>query len=192
MRHLTFRLATLLAPLALLAQTKPAAKPAPAAALPDSLVFGALKARSIGPGIMGGRVSALAFDPKDPYTYYAGLATGGVMKTSDNGQTFSPIFDKQPSASIGSIAVFAGDSSVLWVATGEGNDRNSTGWGSGVYKSTNGGGDWTFAGLKDSKSIARIVVHPTDRNVAWAAVGGNLWAESAERGIYKTTDGGAN
>ena len=181
-----------LVPFALAAQGKTAAKPAPAPAMPDSLVFGAMKARSIGPGIMGGRVSALAFDPKDPYTYYAGLATGGVMKTSDNGQTFSPIFDKQPSASIGSIAVFAGDSSVLWVATGEGNDRNSTGWGSGVYKSTNGGGDWTFAGLKDSKSIARLVTHPTDRNVAWAAVGGNLWAESAERGIYKTTDGGAN
>jgi len=121
---------------ALAAQAKPAApakpaaaKPAaPAAGFPDSLIFGAgLRARSIGPGIMGGRVSALAFSPKEPYTYYVGLATGGVVVTNDNGQTFSPIFDKQPSASIGDIAVSTGDSAVIWVATGEGNDRNSTG-----------------------------------------------------------------
>ena len=173
--------------------TKAAPKPAAEAAMPDSLLFGnGLKARSIGPGMMGGRVSALAFDPKEPFTYYVGLATGGVEVTKDNGQTFSPIFDKQPVASIGDIAISAGDSAMIWVATGEANDRNSTGWGAGVYRSSDGGSTWTFAGLKDSKSIARIVLHPTDRNVAWAAVSGNLWAESAERGIYKTTDGGAN
>jgi photosystem II stability/assembly factor-like uncharacterized protein len=183
----------LFVPLALFAQAKPAAKPAATPAMPDSLIFGnGLKARSIGPGLMGGRVSALAFDPHDPYTYYVGLATGGVMRTDDNGQTFSGIFDKEASASIGDIALSLSDSSVIWVATGEANDRNSTGWGSGVYRSTDGGGTWTFAGLKDSKSIARIIVHPTDPKTAWAAVSGNLWAESAERGIYKTTDGGAN
>ena len=159
----------------------------------DTLIFGAgQKARSIGPGIMGGRVSALAFDPHDPYTYYVGLATGGVVRTNDNGQTFSPVFDKEAVASIGDIALSPSDSSVVYVATGEANDRNSTGWGAGVYRSSDGGGSWTFAGLKDSKSIARIVVHPTDPKTAWAAVAGNLWAESAERGIYKTTDGGAN
>ncbi len=140
---------------------------------------------------MGGRVSALAFDPHDPYTYYAGLATGGVVRTTDNGQTFSPVFDKEPAASIGDIALSLSDSNVVYVATGEANDRNSTGWGAGVYRSTDGGGTWAFAGLKDSKSIARIIVHPTDPKTAWAAVTGNLWAESAERGIYKTTDGGA-
>ncbi len=171
---------------------KPASAPAPAA-MTDTLIFGAgQKARSIGPGIMGGRVSALAFDPHDPYTYYVGLATGGVVRTNDNGQTFSPVFDKEAVASIGDIALSPSDSNVVYVATGEANDRNSTGWGAGVYRSADGGGSWTFAGLKDSKSIARIVVHPTDPKTAWAAVAGNLWAESAERGIYKTTDGGAS
>ena len=174
---------------------KPAAKPAPKtaeAAMPDSIAYGnGLKARSIGPGIMGGRISALAFDPRDPYTYYAGLATGGVVRTTDNGQTFSPVFEKEAVASIGDIALAPSDSNVIWVATGEANDRNSTGWGAGVYRSTDGGGSWTFAGLKDSKSIARIVVSPTDAKTAWAAVSGNLWGESAERGVYKTTDGGA-
>src|SRR5664279_4285987 len=159
----------------------------------DTLICGAgQKARSIGPGVMGGRVSALAFDPHDPYTYYAGLATGGVVRTSDNGQTFAPVFDKEAVASIGDIALSPSDSSVVYIATGEANDRNSTGWGAGVFRSTDGGSTWAFAGLKDSKSIARIVVHPTDPKTAWAAVSGNLWAESAERGIYKTTDGGAN
>ena len=187
-------------PAVLAAQGKPSQGAAPKSkarataepALSDSVIFGsALKARSIGPGMMGGRISALAFDPRDPSTYYAGLATGGVVRTTDNGQTFSPVFDKEASASIGDVALAPSDSTVIWVATGEANDRNSTGWGAGVFRSTDGGSSWNFAGLKDSKSIARLVVHPTDAKTAWAAVTGNLWAESAERGIYKTIDGGA-
>ena len=108
--------------------------------MPDSIAYGSgLKARSIGPGLMGGRISALAFDPHDPYTYYAGLATGGVVRTTDNGQTFSPVFEKEAVASIGDIALAPSDSNVIWVATGEANDRNSTGWGAGVFRSTDGG-----------------------------------------------------
>ena len=165
---------------------------APSPASPVSVTqLAALKARSIGPALMGGRVSDLAFHPTDPFTFYVGLATGGLWKTSDNGDTFSPQFDSQPTASIGAVAVSPSAPNVVWVGTGEANDRNSSGWGNGVYRSTDGGGKWTHAGLGTSRTIARIAPHPTDSNTAYVAAMGDLWSAGGERGLYKTTDGGA-
>src|SRR6476659_6700659 len=102
-------------------------------------LFKNLKARSIGPAVMGGRVSDIAIDSRNPYVFYVGLGHGGVFKTNDNGVTFQPIFDKQPLLSIGAVVVAPTDSDVIWVGTGEANDRNSSGWGDGVYRSTDGG-----------------------------------------------------
>ena len=166
--------------------------PAPKAPTPqmDAARLAALKARSIGPAIMGGRVSDLAVDPVNPDTFYVGLATGGVWRTANAGATFSPLFDKQPVASIGAVAVAPSDPKVLWVGTGEANDRNSSGWGNGVYRSTDGGATWARVGLEGSRTIPRIVVHPKDPATAWVAVMGDLWSPGGERGLFKTTDAG--
>src|SRR5437773_3937164 len=166
----------------------PASSPTPAQ-LTDVL-FKNLKARSIGPAVMGGRVSDIALDPHNPFVFYVGLAHGGVFKTNDNGVTFDPIFDKQPMLSIGAVAVAPSDSDVIWVGTGEANDRNSSDWGDGVYRSTDGGEKWQNIGLKESRSIARIVVDPKKPEVAYVAAKGNLWADGGERGLFKTTDAG--
>ena len=141
---------------------------------------------------MGGRVSDIALDPHNPFVFYVGLAHGGVFKTEDNGVSFDPIFDKQPVLSIGAVAVAPSDSTVIWVGTGEANDRNSSGWGNGVYRSTDGGENWQNVGLKESRAIGRIVVHPSKPEVAYVAVSGHLWADGGERGLFKTTDGGKN
>ena len=148
------------------------------------------EARGIGPAAMGGRVSSIAFDSKRPSRYYVGFGMGGVMKTSDNGITFKPIFAHEKVAAIGDVAVSPSDPTEIWVGTGEANDRNSGSWGDGVYLSTDTGTTWTNVGLKDSKSIARIAVHPTDPKTAYAAVIGDLWMPNTERGLYKTTDAG--
>ncbi len=99
---------------------------------------------------MGGRVPDIAIDPHNPFVFYVGLGHGGVFKTNDNGVTFQPIFDKQPMLSIGAVAVAPSDSDIVWVGTGEANDRNSSDWGDGVYRSTDGGETWQNVGLKKS------------------------------------------
>ena len=152
--------------------------------------FKNLKVRWIGPAVMGGRVSDIAIDPRNPSVFYVGLAHGGVFKTGDNGVTFNPIFDDQRSLSIGAIAIAPSDSDVVWVGSGEPNDRNSSGWGDGVYRSTDGGAHWQNVGLKESRAIARIAVHPAKPEVAYVAALGHLWKDGGERGLYKTTDGG--
>jgi len=139
---------------------------------------------------MGGRVSDIAIDPRNPFVFYVGLGHGGVFKTNDNGVTFDPIFDKQPALSIGAIAIAPSDTDVIWVGTGEANDRNSSDWGNGVYRSTDGGENWQNVGLKDSRTIARIVVDPKRPDVAYVAAMGHLWTDGGERGLFKTTDGG--
>jgi len=153
-------------------------------------LFKNLKARSIGPAVMGGRVSEIAIDPRNPFVFYVGLAHGGVFKTNDNGVTFQPIFDKQPMLSIGAVAVAPSDSDVVWVGTGEANDRNSSDWGDGVYRSTDGGETWQNAGIKESRTIARVVLDPKKTEVAYVAAMGNLWKDGGERGLFKTTDAG--
>jgi photosystem II stability/assembly factor-like uncharacterized protein len=151
----------------------------------------ALKARAIGPATMGGRVSAIALDPADPATFYVGLGTGGLMKTTNAGASFTAIFEKEKVAAIGAIAVAPSDAKVIWVGTGEANDRNSSSWGNGVYRSEDSGGAFKPVGLAGSRAIARIVVAPKDPKTAYVAVMGDLWTPSAGRGLYKTTDAGA-
>ena len=164
--------------------------PSPSAPQLTDVLFKNLKARSIGPAVMGGRVSDIAIDLHNPFVFYVGLGHGGVFKTNDNGVTFDPIFDKQPVLSIGAVAVAPSDSDVIWVGTGEANDRNSSDWGQGVYRSTDGGENWQNVGLKNSRAIARIVVDPKKPEVAYVAAMGHLWVDSGERGLYKTTDAG--
>src|SRR6266481_3411912 len=166
------------------------ATPSPVAPPLTDALFKNLKARSIGPAVMGGRVSDIAIDPRNPFVFYVGLGHGGVFKTNDNGVTFQPIFDKQPLLSIGALAVAPSNSDVVWVGTGEANDRNSSDWGDGVYRSTDGGEKWQNIGLKESRSIARVVVDPKKPEVAYVAAMGNLWKDGGERGLFKTTDAG--
>jgi photosystem II stability/assembly factor-like uncharacterized protein len=168
------------------------AAPAPSLATPQltDVLFKNLKARSIGPAVMGGRVSDIAIDPRNPFVFYVALGHGGIFKSGDSGVTFDPIFDKQPVLSIGAIAIAPSDSDVIWVGSGEANDRNSSDWGNGVYRTTDGGEHWTNVGLKDSRCIARIVVDPKNPDIAYVAAMGHLWIDGGERGLYKTTDGG--
>ncbi|HEY2627073.1 MAG TPA: hypothetical protein VGI41_10035, partial [Candidatus Udaeobacter sp.] len=151
--------------------------PSPTAPQLTDVLFKNLKARSIGPAVMGGRVSDIAIDPHNPFVFYVGLGHGGVFKTNDNGVTFDPIFDKQPTLSIGAVVVAPSDSDVIWVGTGEANDRNSSDWGDGVYRSTDGGENWQNVGLKDSRAIARIVIDPKKPEVAYVAAMGHLWID---------------
>jgi photosystem II stability/assembly factor-like uncharacterized protein len=166
---------------------KPAPKPGVTLTAP---MLKPLSARAIGPAVMGGRISEIAFDPENPWTYYVATAHGGLMKTTDNGASFSSLTEKEPFVSTGAVAVAPSNPKIVWLGTGEANDRNSSGWGTGVYRSTDGGSTWTKAGLERSRAIARIVVHPKDPETAYAAVAGDLWTPSPERGLYKTTDGG--
>ncbi len=168
--------------------------PAPQPSPPPmtEVLFKGLKGRAIGPTIMGGRISDIAIDPRNPGSFYVATATGGVFKTNDNGATFDPIFDKESALSIGAIAIAASDPDIIYVGTGEANDRNSSGWGNGVYRSNDGGSTWENIGLKDTRAIGRIIVHPKDPNIAYVAASGHLWADSGERGLFKTTDGGKN
>jgi photosystem II stability/assembly factor-like uncharacterized protein len=182
--------------LALAAPAKSKAVPEPGptssdAALGESAVA-ALKARSIGPATMGGRVSSIALDPSDTATFYVGLGTGGIMKTTNAGGSFSAIFEKERVAAIGAIAVAPSDAKTVWVGSGEANDRNSSSWGDGVYRSEDAGGSFKRVGLDGARTIARIVVHPTDPKTAWIAVMGDLWTPGAVRGLYKTTDSGVS
>jgi photosystem II stability/assembly factor-like uncharacterized protein len=169
---------------------QPANAPQKAGVSVTPAMLKSLSARAIGPAIMGGRISDIAYDPQNPWTFYVATAHGGLMKTTDNGASFSSLTEKENIQSTGAVAVAPSNPKVVWLGTGEANDRNSAGWGTGVYRSTDGGSTWTHAGLDRSRSIARIVVHPKDPDIAYVAVVGDLWNPSPERGIYKTTDGG--
>ena len=160
---------------------------------PDALpqqFLDALAPRPLGPGNMSGRVSAVAVVEARPATMYVGAASGGVWKTVNNGVTWTPIFDDQPVASIGDVAVAPSNPDVVWVGTGEANARNSVARGDGVYQTTDGGKTWRNRGLRDSYHIARVVIHPTNPDVVFVAVLGHVFGPNKERGLYKTDDGG--
>ncbi|HUJ41149.1 MAG TPA: hypothetical protein VLW54_11440 [Candidatus Acidoferrales bacterium] len=146
--------------------------------------------RELGPAIMGGRIDDLAVADTDPQTVYVGTASGGVWKTANQGVTWTPLFDKEPVSSIGAISVAPSDPSILWVGTGEANNRQSSSWGNGVYKSMDAGKTWTNMGLAQTEHIGRIAINPANPDVVFVAAQGRLWGPSKERGVYKTTDGG--
>jgi photosystem II stability/assembly factor-like uncharacterized protein len=156
----------------------------------DPALFAGLKARAIGPAAMSGRVSDVEVVESDPEVMYVGAAAGGVWKTVNGGTTWEPIFDDQPVASIGDIAVFQANPAIVWVGTGEGNVRNSVSIGNGIYRSLDGGRTWKHLGLAETEHIHRVVLHPTNPDVAWVAALGRLWGENPERGVFKTADGG--
>jgi photosystem II stability/assembly factor-like uncharacterized protein len=155
----------------------------------NARIFNVFQARNIGPANMGGRIVDLAVVEKNPDTYYVAAATGGVWKTTDGGSTWAPLTDHF-SCSIGAVAVSQSNPDVVWVGTGEANPRNSVTWGDGVYKSTDGGKSWTHMGLKETHHIGRIVIHPSNPDIVYVAALGHIWAPNAERGLFKTTDGG--
>jgi photosystem II stability/assembly factor-like uncharacterized protein len=165
----------------------------PAAALADSVPpggpFDRLHFRSIGPASMSGRIDDIAVSERDPRIFYIAAATGGLWKTTNNGISLRPVFDSAGTASIGAVTIPADDPNLVWVGTGENNNRQSSSWGDGVYKSTDGGGHWTNMGLRDSKQVARIIIDPIDHDVVYVAALGDLWKSGGERGIYKSTDG---
>ncbi|PYP36690.1 MAG: sialidase [Gemmatimonadetes bacterium] len=157
----------------------------------DSETISGLGARNIGSAAMSGRVAALAaVHEGSRLTVYVGAASGGVWKSVNGGTTYKPVFDKQPVQSIGAIAVDPKNPQVVWVGTGEAWTRNSVSIGDGVYKSSDGGDNWTNVGLKESERVAKILVDPTESNVVYVCVPGKLWSDSDVRGVYKTTDGG--
>jgi photosystem II stability/assembly factor-like uncharacterized protein len=152
--------------------------------------LGGLKARSIGPAIMGGRIDAIAVQEGRPAVFYIGTATGGVWKTVNGGTTFNPVFDQEPNLSIGDVVISSSNPAIVWVGTGEANNRQSSSWGDGIYKSTDGGGTWIRMGLEDTQAIGRIVIDPRNPQTVYVAAAGHLWGPNAERGLFKTTDGG--
>ena len=157
----------------------------------DSDTISGLGARNIGSAAMSGRVAAVtAIKEEGRLTVYVGAASGGVWKSVNGGTTYKPVFDKQPVQSIGAIAIDPQAPKTVWVGTGESWTRNSVSVGDGIYKSTDGGENWTNMGLKDSERVAKILIDPKDGNVVYACVPGKLWSDSEDRGVYKTADGG--
>ena len=146
--------------------------------------------RSIGPASMGGRIDDIAASEQNPYVIYVAFATNGVWKSTNNGTTFQPIFETYTTHSIGDIAIAPSDPNIVWVGTGEPNNRQSSSYGDGIYKSVDAGKTFTKMGLEDSQTIGRIVIDPKDPNIVYAAVIGHLFGPNKERGVYKTIDGG--
>ena len=150
-----------------------------------------LKWRPIGP-MRAGRTKALAGVPSQPFTFYIGMVNGGVWKTSNAGRTWTPIFDDQPTGSIGSIAVAPSDPNVIYVGSGEGLQRPDLAIGDGMYKSTDAGKTWSHLGLRDTQQIARVEVDPKDPNRVFVAALGHPYGPNEQRGIFRSTDGGAS
>ena len=159
----------------------------------DPALLGAMRWRSIGPAATGGRVDdfAVARVPGAPDAIYVATASGGVFKSGNQGTSWTPVFDGVDAMmSIGDVAVSPSNPSIVWVGTGEANNRQSSSWGDGVYKSTDAGKSWNAVGLKETHHIGRIVIHPTNPDVVYVAAQGHLWGPNAERGVFKTDDGG--
>ncbi len=163
---------------------------APAIAEDDANPLASLPLRAIGPAYTGGRISDFAMFPGGNNHYLVGTASGGLWRTTDNGSTWSPLFDNEASYSIGVVEIAPSDAKTIWVGTGENNAQRSVAYGDGVYKSTDGGKSWTNMGLKNSGHISQIWVHPDDADTVLVAAQGPLWSDGGDRGLYKSTDGG--
>ena len=168
------------------AQTRsngPAAPPLPS--------LDGLKWRHIGPAAFGGRIDDVEAVPTNPWIIFVGAASGGLFKSTNNGVTWRPVMDAVAGMqSVGDIAIAPSDPNIVWVGTGEPNNRQSSSWGDGVYRSLDGGETWTHMGLRDTHHIGRVVIHPRDPNTVFVAALGHLWGPNAERGLYRTKDGG--
>ncbi len=165
-------------------------QPSGPVSVPESFLS-SLHWRSIGP-YRGGRTRGVAGVPSQPNVFYIGVCNGGVWKTNDYGRTWQPIFDDQPTGSIGAIAVAASDPNVVYVGSGEGLHRPDLSVGDGIYKSTEAGKTWTHLGLRDGQQIPQLAVDPRDPNKVFAAVAGHPYGPNKERGVYRSTDGGEN
>ncbi|MGB8950737.1 MAG: glycosyl hydrolase, partial [Candidatus Sulfotelmatobacter sp.] len=154
--------------------------------------FSGLKFRLIGPAVASGRVMSIAVNPRNKFEYYVGVASGGVWKTVNDGTTWTPVFDTEGSYSIGWVTLDPNDPAVVWVGTGESNSQRSVSYGDGIYRSDDGGKNWTNLGLKKSEHIGRVVIDPRDSKVVYVAAEGPLWGPGRDRGLYKTVDGGKN
>ena len=157
----------------------------------DSSTISGLSARNIGSAKMSGRIAAVdAIYDQGRLTVFAASASGGVWKSINGGTTFKSVFDKPDVQSIGAVTIDPSNPQIVWVGSGESWTRNSVSVGDGIYKSTDGGENWTNVGLKDSEHIARILVDPKNSNTVYACATGHLWNDNSERGVYKTSDGG--
>lgn len=146
--------------------------------------------RNIGPTVQGGRIVDIEVNLKDPKEFYVGYASGGIFRTQNNGITFGPVFDNADMMGIGDFALSQSDPKILYVGTGEKNSSRSSYAGSGMYKTTDGGKNWSHLGLTGTQHISRVLIHPSDNNTVWVAAIGALYTRNPERGVYKTTDGG--
>lgn len=153
-------------------------------------VFKGLKLRNIGPAFMSGRIADIAIHPDNNNVWYVAVGSGGVWKTENSGTTWNPVFDDQGSYSIGCVSIDERSPHVIWVGTGENVGGRHVGYGDGIYKSEDGGQSWTNMGLKESHHISKIIIHPENSEILWAAAQGCLWIAGGDRGLYKTTDGG--
>ncbi len=149
-----------------------------------------LKMRNIGPAIMGGRTVDFAVVENNTAIIYAAVGPSGVFKSENSGVTWTPVFDRENSVSVGAVAVSQSHPDIVWVGTGEGTSRNSSGIGDGVYKSEDGGRTWKNMGLKNTQHISQILIHPANPEVVYIGALGHLWGANEERGVFKTTDGG--
>ncbi len=156
----------------------------------NSTMLSGLKFRSIGPALPSGRIIDFAVNPRNTAEFYVAVASGGVWKTSNNGISFSPVFEKEASYSIGCVTLDPGNPHIVWVGSGENNSQRSVSWGDGVYRSADGGKSWKNMGLKKSEHIGKIVVDPSDTRIVYVAAQGPLWGPGGDRGLYKTTDAG--
>ena len=155
----------------------------------DEKLFNGMKYRLIGP-YRGGRSITAVGVPSDPNTYYFGAVSGGVWKTTNGGMTWTPLFDKQSVSSIGSVAVAASDPNIVYAGTGEACIRGNISHGDGIYKSVDAGKTWTNIGLRDTRAIAHVIVHPTNPDIVYVAALGHPYGQNAERGVFRTMDGG--
>lgn len=173
-------------------KSKPASSPPSTAPLSkiDMELLSALKPRNIGPANMSGRIGAIDAVCSDPRVIYVGGAAGGVWKSTNGGITWAPVFDDQPVSSIGAIAINQTNPDIVWVGTGEAAPRNSVSVGRGVYLTLDGGKSWKCLGLEKTEKISKILLHPTDPDVAYVGALGATWGDSEERGVFKTSDGG--
>lgn len=192
MRRCLFALVTVAVAAPLSAQSRVASTNRAAAQLPsvDTSLLHGLRFRQVGPP-RGGRVTTVTGVPSAPRTFYMGVASGGLFRTTDAGASWVPITDgKVPVASTGSVAVSESDPNTIYLGTGSDDIRSNVSTGRGIYKSTDGGSTWSFAGLYESGQIGAVRIHPTNPNVVWVAAIGNAFKSNSERGVFKTTDGG--